>query len=267
MPRFVDLTGQKFGQWSVIKKGEPLLESGRPRNRWVCRCACGTERLVRSNSLRGGISISCGCSRMDDIAVHGHTRGATHGRGPTAEYTTWINLIGRCEDKKRKQYKDYGGRGIKVCKRWRKSFQAFIDDMGPRPSRFHSIDRINNDGNYEPSNCRWETRAQQGKNQRTNKWIEHGGRKMILADWSKETGIHQKTLSLRLKSGWPIDVALFTPSKKNTPRILELDGIKMSQAEWSRKTGIKQITICARLRKGWSVRKALTTAAGPQPKE
>lgn len=148
----VGLLGKHFGRWLVIA---PAPSRGKGA-RWRCRCRCGSVRAVTASRLRNGTSRSCGC-----------IRGETHGESqpPTAEYTAWARMWTYCRNVKHPKYKDWGGRGIRVCRRWL-SYRSFLDDMGRRPSRKHSLDRKNNNGNYTPRNCRWATAKQQANNTR-----------------------------------------------------------------------------------------------------
>lgn len=134
--------------------------------RVVCRCDCGVERPFRRRHLLSGHVKSCGCKTSEIIraarTTHGH---APRGSPRPPEYRSWAMMLSRCRNKNFHRYRDYGARGIGVCKRW-EQFENFLADMGPRPSLDHSIDRINNDGNYEPGNCRWATRKQQAANKR-----------------------------------------------------------------------------------------------------
>lgn len=132
---------------------------------WVCQCDCGNIAFAQTSDLRAGRHRSCGCLRVDVMTRHG---GTNHGGGRTPEYRSWMSMKARCLDSDHDSYKWYGGRGITICDRWLASFEAFLADMGARPSLKHSIDRINNDGNYEPGNCRWATANEQAQNQRHN---------------------------------------------------------------------------------------------------
>lgn len=132
----------------------------------------------------------------------------------TREYRTWINMKSRCYTPTSTGYKDYGGRGIKVCERWLHSFGAFLEDMGPRPSPEHSIDRIDCDGDYEPSNCRWATRTEQARNFRANRIVEAFGRSMTLAEAAEQSGLPYNTVLYRLKRGWTLDQALTLPQQQ-----------------------------------------------------
>ncbi len=138
--------------------------------------------------------------------IHGHARMSNR----TPEFIAWANMLDRCYNPNKPNYKDYGGRGIMVCERWGDSFENFLSDMGLRPSDKHSLDRFpNNDGNYEPSNCRWATRPQQQANTTRNVILSHNGKSMNIKEWSKETGIAQSVIAYRIKSGLPSDRILF----------------------------------------------------------
>jgi hypothetical protein len=156
-----DLQGQRFGRWTVVKN------TGKLEQRcyvWLCRCDCGTEREVRGNRLSHGKSQSCGCARKESTSTHGQSNSPT--------YHTWRSMILRCEAKGNDSYRHYGGRGISICERWRDSFEAFLADMGERPSAKHSIDRIDNAKGYEPENCRWATVKEQNRHRSTTKLSE-----------------------------------------------------------------------------------------------
>lgn len=135
----------------------------------------------------------------------------THGGSYTREYKVWGDMLRRCRKENHPDYKDYGGRGITVCERWL-NFAKFIADMGARPSDSHSLDRKNNDGNYEPSNYRWATELQQNNNTRSNRYITFNGRTLTIAEWSAEFNINQQTLFARISVyGWTIERALTQP--------------------------------------------------------
>jgi hypothetical protein len=155
-----DLTGQRFGRLTATARA-----ADRRANYWRCACDCGNESVVRGVLLRNGNTQSCGCYSKEVSAAIGRNN-ATHGKRHVPEYAIWNQIKQRCRNPNATRFSDYGGRGINVCERWAESFEAFYADMGPRPSSKHSIDRTNNDGNYEPGNCRWATGSQQAFNRR-----------------------------------------------------------------------------------------------------
>lgn len=159
----VELIGRRFGRLVVLKKAP----SRNHFNYWECVCDCGGTKTARGGDLKNGKTKSCGCIQHEGNRIkHGYSKK----KNTKGEYRVWLGLKGRCLRTTNPKYPDYGGRGIKVCDRWlgKTGFQNFLSDMGERPSPNHSIDRINNDGNYEPNNCRWATSSQQSKNKRNN---------------------------------------------------------------------------------------------------
>ncbi len=209
--RFIDLTGQKFGRWTVIELYS--IATGSP-TMWLCRCECGTKRPIQAGALSRGGSRSCRRCAMQ-----------RHRKVGTPEYFSWGGMLSRCRNTNSPSYPRYGGRGITACQRWIDSFEDFLEDMGTKPSLQHSIDRIDNDGNYScghcpeclrngwPANCRWATRTQQARNSSRNRLLTHNGQTMCLAAWAKLFGIHWGTLRSRLVKGVPMEMALTTPVK------------------------------------------------------
>lgn len=248
---YSNLIGRRFGRLVI----EEIIWGGRPRGcKLRCRCDCGNEKTILKNNVvnnRKHKTISCGCQQGRP-----NPNGITH----KPEFKIWIGMIQRCENKTdAKTYSRYGGRGIVVCERWRQSFAAFYDDMGPRPSAKHSIDRINNNGNYEPDNCRWATRSEQQRNKRDSRIIECFGKRLTLAGWEDETGIYRKTIAIRIdKLRWPVDRALTEPSGsfKNRPTCPK--GHLMDAKNTRRdKRGSRSCRTCDRLRTARNKKKRL----------
>ena len=205
MGKLKDLTGQKFGRWTVVSRAPNGPKS---HAFWNCRCECGTERSVCHSSLVAGTSKSCGCLTLEVLhkrATHGHTAGDK----PTRAFTTWANIISRCTNHGASNYQYYGGSGITVCDRWR-SFKDFLNDMGEPPEGL-SIERINNSLGYSPENCRWATHTEQCNNRRNSRFISYNGITHTLSEWSRITGINRDTLKRRAKLKWPPEKMLFHP--------------------------------------------------------
>lgn len=190
---YIDMFGKKYGRLTVLeisgadKKGRKILR---------CACDCGSEVNIMAYSIISGNTKSCGCFSAECI-LKGNNR--KHGMCKTPEYKTWAGMIKRVENINGDDYKDYGGRGIKISKRWRNDFQNFLKDMGKRPSPNHSIERINNNGNYSKHNCKWVDGHHQARNKRNNVLIKHGNRVMILQDWANELGITKGSFRTKLR--------------------------------------------------------------------
>lgn len=193
----------KFGRLLVVS------ENGRTKHSkvlWHCMCDCGNTTSVPSGSLVNGNSKSCGCLRIEAIT--------SHGASYTPEYNILSQIKQRCNNSNAEWYSSYGGRGITICDRWNDSFENFIADMGYRPSDDLSIERINNDGNYEPGNCKWGTGTEQQNNRRNNVIVNYKGKNYTLTEICKELNVLYATVQTRLSRGWSIEEALETDVQK-----------------------------------------------------
>lgn len=205
--RKLDLTGMRFGELTVCHAIDERMWGC---VMWVCKCDCGNSTKVSSANLTRGNTSSCGHLRV----TRGVELRTTHGLSDTPEYMAWGDMIKRCTNPNDKGYHNYGGRGISVCYRWLSSFENFYADMGPRPSDDHSIDRRDNDGNYEPGNCHWATKEEQDNNRRTNRVFYYKDKRYTISQLAKEFGINYETLRNRLNRGWSIENAVETPIRQ-----------------------------------------------------
>jgi hypothetical protein len=183
-----------------------------------------------------------------------------HGLSKHPMYHSWIAMIRRCHASSEPGYKNYGARGIKVCDRWRNSFVAFLADMGGRPSPKHTLDRINNDGNYEPGNCRWATVSEQMQNTRRTRLLEHKGERLSIHAWARKLGLTNQAMHERVKE-WPLERALSEPAKARLrpPVLITFRGQRKNISEWARTFGIPKPTMQWRVRK-LGARKAMKMA-------
>lgn len=188
MTRLLELTGQTFGELTVLQRAS----SG---SKWMCLCSCGKETSVVSAKLKSGHTKSCG--HLAAKGVH-----PTHGDSESREYRIWTFIIQRCYNPKRAQYYRYGGRGIKMCDRWRNDYAAFLADMGRAPFDGAQIDRIDNDKDYSPENCRWVSQAENNANRSTAHYVEHDGRRLSLSAWARVMRVPVRLLSVRASRGW-----------------------------------------------------------------
>lgn len=208
MGKFIDLTGQRFGRFTVMERGN----SKNNEVMWLCRCDCGNEKFVEGHHLKDGTSKSCGCINKE--------RFETHGKSNTRLFRIWTGMKQRCYNCKTQYYKIYGGHGIEVCEEWRNDFQTFYDwAMANGYSENLSIDRIDSDGNYEPLNCRWVTNVEQANNKRSNYLLELNGKIQTITKWSKEFGISTQTIKHRIKKlGWSVEKAITVSPNSNGNR-------------------------------------------------
>jgi len=199
-----DETGNVFGRLTVL---EPLPKVHGQDQKWKCRCACGNESIVRGPSLRNGKTTSCGCFHLERL----RDQATSHGLSRHALYSVWNNMMARCYSPKYVKFQNYGGRGITVCERWH-SIANFVEDMGERPPGT-TLDRIDNDGNYRPDNCRWADRVTQNNNRRGNLKIVVGDKLMSTREIVTQYGIPYYVLTDRLRDGWTGDRIASVPWK------------------------------------------------------
>ena len=203
MTQPVDVLGQRFGRYLVIAKSDKRTKA--MKQMVICKCDCGTERDVVVGNLRSGLTTSCGCWKDEKTGE----RRRKHGLSKTTMYYRYNQMIHRCYILNNPEYKNYGGRGIKVCDRW-KDINNFIDDMYSLYIPGLDLDRINNDGDYEPSNCRWVTRKVNCNNRRDSIFIEYNGYKKTISEWADYLNIPYSVITYRLKS-WSVDKIFTTP--------------------------------------------------------
>jgi hypothetical protein len=203
MARIVDLTGQRFGAWTVLHHSP----SDRKGAFWWCKCDCGTEKAVLGHSLRSNGSVSCGClgRELQKAAI------TTHGMTSAPEFGVWTQIKSRCYNPRNASWQWYGGKGVKVCPQWLNSFEQFYFDMGPRPTPRHQIDRIDSDGDYEPSNCRWVTPTVNIRNRKNAQVFEIEGVVKPAVEWAAIYGISYTALMSRVRRGMDPLAALTRP--------------------------------------------------------
>lgn len=231
--RSADITGQTFGRLTAVRF---VRMNHNSKQVWRFKCECGrtTEKVANTvmSDARRGHKPGCGCQQYA-----GGRR--THGMHGTREYFVWKGIKQRCLDKNSVSYHNYGGRGVTICDRWREDFAAFLADMGPAPSRRHTVEREDNDKGYEPGNCRWATRGEQSRNKRDNRLLTFKGKTQTVTDWAAELGINKSTLFHRLDGGWSAEQALTAAvGAPGAAVMLTYDGRTMSLRDWARETGI-----------------------------
>lgn len=245
-----DISGKRFGRLVALKLSEK--RSGR-KTYWECRCDCGNIKTVRTDSLKSGLIKSCGCLKkeQDKINLPNGQGRVKHGLSRERLYHIWLGMLSRCENDSNSRYQSYGGRGIKVCDTWHdvEKFRDWAINNGYKETL--SIDRIDVNGNYEPSNCRWATIKEQANNKRDNIFIEFEGKKQTLKEWSEELNIPYGTLSTRVSLGIEPPNLFKTDNfirKDNT--LLTYKGEALTMSQWADRLGIKLSTLSERYRRG-----------------
>lgn len=254
---YIILPGEKYNYLTTVKE----IKDEKGRTMWECKCDCGNTTTVSVTSLKTGKTKSCGCFRKkaaNNRAKKAKTYGYTHHR----LYACYYRIRRRCERKSDPSYNRYGGRGIKMCDEWKNDIMAFITwgiENGYKEGL--SIDRIDNDGDYSPDNCRWADAMQQSNNRSTNKLVTYKGETHTVAEWSRIVGIRQLTLNARLVSGWTVEDALTVSTEERRYGILQdtniktvvysgktLIGIFNSQTEAAKRCGVSKSSVSACMR-------------------
>lgn len=189
---------------------------------------------------------------LKEIRRQGSTK---HGMYGSTEYRAWNHMKDRCQNPSSRAFQYYGGRGITVCDKWRNSFQAFLDDVGFRPDPHFTLDRINNQGNYEPGNVRWTDKKTQGRNRRTNRHLVYRGETKTVAEWIEHLSLDEELVRSRLKYGWSVDRIFSLPAKPGI-HMITFQGKTKTMSEWSRIIGIRFDTLSHRIKSGWSIERA-----------
>lgn len=204
--RQADLIGKKFGRLTLLE----IKENG-----WLCRCDCGIEKIIKRTNIIKGATQSCGCLHKERFGALNRT----HGASGTLTWKRWRSMVARCTMKNAKSYPRYGGRGIIVCERWLTSFENFLSDMGECPDDNFTLERKNNDGNYELTNCRWATRKEQNRNSSRNHILVFKDESHCITEWADILGINFRTIMTRINKGWSAEQALGTPIKTQKQRV------------------------------------------------
>lgn len=256
MGHFIDLSGQRFHRWTVLSREPNRIDAhGHIKVIWLCQCDCGTTRCIDAGSLRSGVSKSCGCYKSEVTANRNrkwkHTDGRLHG--------IWKNMIDRCYRPTCSEYKNYGGRGVTVCDGWKDSFDEFYEWAYSHGYQSDlTIDRIDVNDSYSPTNCRWADRKTQANNRTNNLWIEYNGQRQTAQQWADQTGLQAQLIAQRIENGWSVADALTKPVQQKTYTIT-VDGVTRTPGEWGELIGLSADAILRRLRLGWSPKRAVTT--------
>lgn len=256
MGKLIDITGNKFGRLTAIKR---VGTNNDRRPMWLFKCDCGNQHTVNSKDVISGHSSSCGCLQRELLSK----RNYRHGKSTSKEYSIWAGVTQRVKFGNSLNRKYYLEKGITMCDRWSSDrpdgFTNFLSDMGPIPSSEHQIDRIDPNGNYEPSNCRWVTRTEQMNNTTQNVNLTFDGVTMTQEQWGRKTGLGGTTICKRLKRGWTIEKALNTPlGAEKRERFIEYNGVSKPSGEWAQIYDRSREVIAYRLAAGMSVHDTFT---------
>lgn len=249
MAVFKDLTGHVFGKLTVIEFSRDVKSGTRNRKYWFCKCECGNTNEIRTDSLTSGKVTSCGCLKKEQERIN-LAKNHRHKMSRTRLYGIWQSMKDRCYNQNVRSYRDYGGRDIKICDEWMvpDNFFEWALTNGYRDNL--TIDRIDNNKNYEPSNCRWSTVEEQSRNRRSNVIVEYSGKEMTLIEVSEKTGLSQKALYARYSKGLRGE-KLFAPiAEQGESREVDYYGEIITLRELSNITGINHHTLSSRWRAG-----------------
>lgn len=258
--KLIDLTGQKFGRLTVIRRGET---SKCGQTKWVCKCECGKEKTVDSYNLRHGKSLSCGCLSREITSktrkVHGLTKTRIHG--------IWSNMKTRCYNTNDHAFERYGGRGITVCEEWKDDFMSFYNwAMSNGYKDDLSIDRIDNNKGYSPDNCRWATAKEQNNNKRNVYKVTYQGKTQTLSQWAVELNVSHGILLRRFNKGLPLN-EVFDTDKYSTFKLITYNGETKNIKQWAETLGIPYKTLYKRISDGWTIKTAFNTPVNPLYKQ
>jgi hypothetical protein len=235
-------------------------------SRWFCLCmACKRIAVVRGVYIRSGKAKSCGCRQHENTGL---IHGDTVGNRSSPEYMSWSSMKSRCYNKSTPGYRYYGGRGVRVCSQWKKSFTNFLADVGRRPTPLHSLDRFpDRNGNYEPKNVRWATQVEQQNNRNSNVFMTLGSETFTAAIWARRLGLDPRNVARRVRNGWSDFDALMTPNGGVRPSaaddvLITLGSETFTAVVWERRLGLSNGCVSVRIRSGWSVFDALMTPSG-----
>ncbi len=251
MSKLKDLKGMRFGRLVVLERD---IKPEYKTTFWRCKCDCNNIVSVRRNALLRGATKSCGCFQVENA----RKLSTKHSGGKTRLYNIWKSMRKRCNNEKDRAYRYYGGRGIKVCKEWEdfENFRKWAYSNGYTDEL--TIERKDVNGNYCPENCTWITQAEQTNNRTSTRYLEYNGKRMSMADWSKETGIEEYNIFQRLKLGWSVEKALTTRKNPIGKFLVTYNGKTLNLSQWSKETGIGRSTLEQRLKCGWSIEEAFT---------
>lgn len=248
--KFIDITGQVFGRLTAVDLStQPNLRKG---TWWNVQCECGNTKIVTSSNLRTGITRSCGCLAREAASI----RRTIHGMFGTKIYASWASMIYRCNNPKAQAYHNYGGRGVTVCSRWLE-FQNFYLDMGNSYWEGAEIDRTNNDGNYEPSNCGWVTTKANVRNKRNTWFVEYGGARRKLVELCEELGVSRRNVESRLYQGWSLEDSLAIPVRDGGRVTHVVGGRTMTVSQMAEAAGTSLTAMRSRLYRGATPTQAL----------